>query len=75
MHLGQELPCVSSASQGLNFHPGLLISFFISLPRCGAEEERGAVGLESCQQSDIKNGFKLFMTEDIGNKWCLKSWN
>lgn len=45
---------------------------FLSAARYGAEGGRGAVGLESYQQSDIKSRFKLFITEDFRNKQYLK---
>lgn len=55
LHVGQGLV-------DLNFPPGPRrehLDFLISLPRCGAEEEEEPVGLESCQQSNVKNGFRL----------------
>ena len=36
-------------------------SSLISLPTCGTEEEVGVVRLESCQQSNIKNGVRLII--------------
>ena len=35
--------------------------FLITLPRCGAGEERG-IRVESCQQSNVKNGITFFIT-------------
>lgn len=36
-------------------------SSLISLPTCGTEGEAGVVRLESCQQSNIKNGVRLII--------------
>lgn len=38
------------------------LGFLISLPRCRVVREEEATVLESCQQSNIKNGVKLFIT-------------
>ena len=47
---------LTTGSQGK--HAG----FLTTLPRCGAEAEEGGVELESCQQSNVRNAFILFMT-------------
>lgn len=36
--------------------------FLICLPRCRAEKEEELMGFKSCQQSNIKNGVKCFIT-------------
>ena len=41
------------------------VGFLISFPRCTAEGEKEVVGLENCQQSNIKNGVRLFITLEL----------
>ena len=41
------------------------VGFLISFPRCAAEGEKEVVGLENCQQSNSKNGVRLFITLEL----------
>lgn len=36
--------------------------FLTDLPRCGAKGKGASLGLENCQQSNIKNGGRVFLT-------------
>lgn len=41
------------------------MGFLISFPRCTAEGEKEVVGLENCQQSNIKNGVRRLITLEL----------
>lgn len=45
--------------------------FLICLTKCGAEKERKNVGIKSCQQSNIKNGVRHFITASFSPSFSL----